>query len=42
MDHTAGTYVLDAAGPGAAVRALRQRAEALRHDLKLLLDENPA
>ena len=42
VDHTAGTYVLDAQGKVRLFVRYGSGAEALRHDLKLLLDENPA
>jgi protein SCO1/2 len=42
VDHTAGTYVFDAQGKVRLFVRYGSGAEALRHDLKLLLDENPA
>jgi protein SCO1/2 len=42
IDHTAGTYVFDAQGRVRLFVRYGSGAEALRHDLKLLLDENPA
>jgi protein SCO1 len=42
MDHTAGTYVFDAAGKVRLFVRYGSGAEALRHDLQLLLKENPA
>ena len=42
MDHTAGTYVFDAQGRVRLFVRYGSGAEALRHDLKLLLAENPA
>ena len=42
VDHTAGTYVFDATGKVRLFVRYGSGAEALRHDLKLLLDENPA
>ena len=42
VDHTAGTYVFDASGKVRLFVRYGSGAEALRHDLKLLLDENPA
>ena len=42
VDHTAGTYVLDAQGKVRLFVRYGSGAEALRHDLKILLDENPA
>jgi protein SCO1/2 len=42
MDHTAGTYVFDAEGKVRLFMRYGSGAEALRHDLKLLLAENPA
>ena len=42
VDHTAGTYVFDANGKVRLFVRYGSGAEALRHDLKLLLDENPA
>jgi len=42
MDHTAGTYVFDAQGRVRLFVRYGSGAEALRHDLKLLLDANPA
>jgi protein SCO1/2 len=42
MDHTAGTYVFDAEGKVRLFVRYGSGAEALRHDLKLLLAENPA
>jgi protein SCO1/2 len=41
VDHTAGTYVFDASGKVRLFVRYGSGAEALRHDLKLLLDENP-
>ena len=41
MDHTAGTYVFDASGKVRLFVRYGSGAEALRHDLKLLLDEDP-
>ncbi len=41
VDHTAGTYVFDATGKVRLFVRYGGGAEALRHDLKLLLDENP-
>ena len=41
VDHTAGTYVFDAQGRVRLFVRYGGGAEALRHDLKLLLDENP-
>ena len=42
MDHTAGTYVFDAQGKVRLFVRYGSGAEALRHDLKLLLAEDPA
>ncbi len=42
VDHTAGTYVFDAQGRVRLFVRYGSGAEALRHDLKLLLEENPA
>jgi protein SCO1/2 len=42
VDHTAGTYVFDAQGRVRLFVRYGSGAEALRHDLKLLLDESPA
>jgi protein SCO1/2 len=42
VDHTAGTYVFDAQGRVRLFVRYGSGAEALRHDLKLLLAENPA
>ena len=42
MDHTAGTYVFDAEGKVRLFVRYGSGAEALRHDLKLLLSESPA
>ncbi len=42
VDHTAGTYVFDAQGRVRLFVRYGSGAEALRHDLRLLLDENPA
>ena len=42
IDHTAGTYVFDAQGKVRLFVRYGGGAEALRHDLKLLLDESPA
>jgi protein SCO1 len=42
MDHTAGTYVFDASGKVRLFVRYGGGAEALRHDLQLLLQENPA
>lgn len=42
MDHTAGTYVFDTQGRVRLFVRYGSGAEALRHDLKLLLSENPA
>jgi protein SCO1/2 len=42
VDHTAGTYVFDASGKVRLFVRYGSGAEALRHDLKLLLAENPA
>jgi protein SCO1/2 len=42
MDHTAGTYVFDAQGRVRLFVRYGSGAEALVHDLKLLLAENPA
>ena len=42
MDHTAGTYVFDAEGKVRLFVRYGSGAEALRHDLKLLLAESPA
>ena len=42
MDHTAGTYVFDAQGRVRLFVRYGSGAEALLHDLKLLLAENPA
>ena len=42
MDHTAGTYVFDAQGRVRLFVRYGSGAEALRHDLKLLLAEDPA
>ena len=42
MDHTAGTYVFDAQGRVRLFVRYGSGAEALTHDLKLLLAENPA
>ena len=42
VDHTAGSYVFDAQGKVRLFVRYGSGAEALRHDLKLLLDENPA
>lgn len=39
VDHTAGTYVFDATGKVRLFVRYGSGAEALRHDLKLLLDE---
>ena len=41
MDHTAGTYVFDAQGKVRLFVRYGSGAEALRHDLKLLLAESP-
>ena len=41
VDHTAGTYVFDASGKVRLFLRYGSGAEALRHDLKLLLDEDP-
>ena len=41
VDHTAGTYVFDASGKVRLFVRYGSGAEALRHDLKLLLAENP-
>jgi protein SCO1 len=41
MDHTAGTYVFDAEGKVRLFVRYGSAAEALRHDLKLLLEQNP-
>ena len=41
VDHTAGTYVFDASGKVRLFVRYGSGAEALHHDLKLLLDENP-
>jgi protein SCO1/2 len=41
MDHTAGTYVFDAEGKVRLFVRYGSGAEALRHDLKLLLEQNP-
>ncbi len=41
VDHTAGTYVFDASGKVRLFVRYGSGAEALRHDLKLLLDEDP-
>lgn len=42
LDHTAGTYVFDAQGRVRLFVRYGSGAEALRHDLKLLLAESPA
>jgi protein SCO1 len=42
VDHTAGTYVFDAQGKVRLFVRYGSGAEALQHDLKLLLAENPA
>jgi protein SCO1/2 len=42
VDHTAGTYVFDAQGRVRLFVRYGSGAEALRHDLKLLLAEDPA
>jgi protein SCO1/2 len=42
VDHTAGTYVFDAQGKVRLFVRYGSGAEALAHDLKLLLAENPA
>jgi protein SCO1/2 len=42
VDHTAGTYVFDASGKVRLFVRYGSGAEALTHDLKLLLAENPA
>ena len=42
VDHTAGTYVFDAQGKVRLFVRYGSGAEALRHDLKQLLAENPA
>jgi protein SCO1/2 len=42
VDHTAGTYVFDAQGRVRLFVRYGSGAEALRHDLKLLLAESPA
>ena len=42
MDHTAGTYVFDAQGRVRLFVRYGSGADALRHDLKLLLEEKPA
>jgi protein SCO1 len=42
VDHTAGTYVFDASGKVRLFVRYGSGAEALIHDLKLLLAENPA
>jgi protein SCO1/2 len=42
VDHTAGTYVFDAQGRVRLFVRYGSGTEALRHDLKLLLDENPS
>jgi protein SCO1/2 len=42
VDHTAGTYVFDAQGRVRLFVRYGSGAEALTHDLKLLLAENPA
>ena len=42
MDHTAGTYVFDASGKVRLFVRYGSGADALRHDLQLLLQENPA
>ena len=42
VDHTAGTYVFDAQGRVRLFIRYGSGAEALAHDLKLLLAENPA
>jgi protein SCO1/2 len=42
VDHTAGTYVLDAQGRVRLFVRYGSGADALRHDLKLLLEESPA
>jgi protein SCO1/2 len=42
MDHTAGSYVFDAQGRVRLFVRYGSGAEALRHDLKLLLAESPA
>jgi protein SCO1/2 len=42
IDHTAGTYVFDAEGKVRLFVRYGSGAEALRHDLKLLLAERPA
>jgi protein SCO1/2 len=42
VDHTAGTYVFDTQGKVRLFVRYGSGAEALKHDLKLLLDENPA
>jgi len=41
MDHTAGTYVFDAQGKVRLFVRYGSGAEALRHDLKLLLAQSP-
>jgi protein SCO1/2 len=41
VDHTAGTYVFDASGKVRLFVRYGSGAEALRHDLKLLLAETP-
>ena len=41
VDHTAGSYVFDASGKVRLFVRYGSGAEALRHDLKLLLDEDP-
>jgi protein SCO1/2 len=41
MDHTAGTYVFDAQGKVRLFVRYGSGAEALRHDLKLLLSQSP-
>ena len=42
MDHTAGSYIFDAQGRVRLFTRYGSGAEALRHDLALLLAENPA
>lgn len=42
VDHTAGTFVFDAAGNVRLFVRYGSGAEALAHDLKILLAENPA
>jgi len=42
IDHTAGSYVFDAQGKVRLFVRYGGGAEALHHDLKLLLDESPA